>query len=394
MNKRKILLILIFIIVCVGLVAYHAFLGTEKSDVAKEKKTIPVVVSTVSSSPISELLEISGEIEANKSVVITSKVPGRLEQLRTRSSAGKTIEVKEGLRVKKDQEIAIIDHDQYLAQVRRAEAALSVANANLDAARVTLEDARKEKVRWVNLTEKGFATEQKRDKTLANYDRAVAAKALAEAGVKEAQAALDLARIQFRESTIVSPLTGVVTKKHIDEGNMIGTSTPIVTIEDIQVVKVVVGVPERYLKEIKPGQTRAYIKVDAFPDKRFSTTVEDIYPAVDRLTRTLQVELKVANEKNLLRPGMFARIVFILAHKDNTVVIPRDTVLGHEGKERYAYVINKSVAHKVPVKLGLKQGEFVEVIEGLKLGDKLVTNGMNYLKDGDGVEIVEGEGKK
>ncbi|MEA3223510.1 MAG: efflux RND transporter periplasmic adaptor subunit [Thermodesulfobacteriota bacterium] len=387
-------LIWIAVIIVVGFVVYRAFITTKKGEDVKEKKAIPVVIASVSSDSISELLEISGEIKANKSVVITSKVPGRLEQLQTRSSAGKTIEVKEGLRVKKDQKIAIIDHDQYLAQVRRAEAALSVAKANLDAAKVTLEDARKEKDRWVNLAEKGFATEQKRDTTLANYDRAVAARALAEAGVSEAQAVLDLARIQFRESTIVSPLTGVVTKKHIDEGNMIGTSTPIVTIEDIQTIKVVVGVPERYLKKIKPGETRAYIKVDAFPDKDFSATVEDIYPAVDRQTRTVQIELKVANEENFLRPGMYARIVFTLAHKAETIVVPCDTVLGHEGKKRYVYVIKSSVAHKVPVKLGLKQGEFVEVAEGLKPGDKLVINGMNYLKDGDAVEVVEGEGEK
>ena len=395
---KKFLFTLIWIVIClgVGFAVYHSFIvGPKKIKKIEKKRAVPVTINPVRLSSISEILEISGEIQANKSVIIKSKVPGRLEQLRTISNSDdRIIPVKEGVSVRKGQEIAVIDHDEYLARVRSSEAALSVSNANLESAMVTLEDARKEKDRWVNLSRKGFASEQKADKAVADYDRASAAKALAEARVREAQAVLDLTGIQFRESTIISPITGVVIQKHIDEGNMIDTKTPIVTIEDTQIVKVVVGVPERYLKRIKPKITHASIRVDAFPGRDFPATVANIYPSVDQQTRTLYVELKIPNQKNLLKPGMFARVFFTLAHKNETVVVHRDVVLGYEGGERYVYLVNNLKAHKVPVKLGLNQGALVEVVEGLKLGDKLVINGMNYLREGYEVEIIEGEGTK
>lgn len=396
MKKYTAALIWIVLILGVGFSVYRAFIvGPKKTRVTEEKaRVVPVTVIPVNFSSISEILEISGEIKASRKVIIKSKVPGRLEKLRTVSNKERIIPVKEGVYLKKGQEIAVIDHDEYLARVRRAEAAIAISEAGLESAVVTLEDARKEKVRWVALFKKGSASEQRRDKAVADYNRASAAKALAEASVREAGAALDLAGIQFRESTIVSSISGVVTKKHIDEGNMVDKNTPIVTIEDIRTVKMEVGVPERYLKRIKPGMTHALIKVDAFPEIEFPAEVLTIYPGVERQTRTLQVELKVANEKNLLKPGMYARIFFTLAHKDNTLVVHRDTILTREGGEKYVYVAKVLKAYQVPVKLGLKQGALVEVVQGLKPGDKLVTRGMNFLQDGDGVEIVEEEAKE
>ena len=397
MKKFLTALVWAVVILGAGFFVYKTFvLGPKKAKVTNaQDRLVPVAVTPVSLSSISEILEISGEIGANKSVVVKSKVSGRLEQLRTVSdTGGGIIPVKECLRVKKGQQIAVIDHDEYFTRVRSAEAAVAVAKAGLKSAIITLEDARKEKVRWVNLSKKGFASEQKADKAVANYDRALAANALAKARVKEAQAALDLAKIQFNESTIFSPITGVVTHKHIDEGNMVDKKTPIVTVEDIEMVKIKVGVPERYLKMIKPGMTPASIKVDAFPEKKFQAEVVTIYPWVDKQTRTLQVELRVVNDENLLKPGMFARVFFTLAHKDNTLVVHRDTVLGQEGGERYVYIVNSMKAHRMPVELGLKQGARVEVVKGLKAGDRLVTNGMNYLREGYEVEIVGEEVKK
>ena len=119
-----------------------------------------------------------------------------------------------------------------------------------------------------------------------------------------------------------------------------------------------------------------------------------IYPRVDRQTRTLQVELKLANEKYLLKPGMFASISFILAHKDNVAVVLKDTVLGREEGRRYVFIVNGTKAGRVHVKIGIEQGPLAEVIEGLKPGDILVTSGMNYLRDGYEVEVIKEESKR
>jgi membrane fusion protein (multidrug efflux system) len=343
---------------------------------APKKKGVPVVVAPVCLSSISETLEISGEIEARQTVIVKPKVPGRLEQLQTVSpEGGKVIPVREGVRVQRGQQIAQIDHEEYLAQVKRAEAVLAEAAANR-------EQAEKDHQRYSQLMERKVIAVQQ-------YEKMKTAYALSQAEYQAAQANLDLAKIQLRESTIVSPLTGVVTQKHIDEGNIVHVDTPIVTIVNIQTVKVVAGVPERYLKKIQPGKTPATIQVDAFPERDFTARVERVYPAIDLLTRTLQVELTIANKENLLGPGMFARVFFALARKDNTVVVQRDMVLGSEGGERYVYIVANQQAHRAPVKLGLQQGDLVEVLEGLKPGDQLVTNGMNYLQEGAEVEIIE-----
>ncbi|OGP53057.1 MAG: hypothetical protein A2Y65_07600 [Deltaproteobacteria bacterium RBG_13_52_11] len=374
--RYVIVLLIIVALVLTALLFSKYGIPLKEKGKAPKKKTVPVVVTTVRLGSISETLEISGEIEANQKVIIKPKVPGRLEQLRTvLTEGGKVIEVREGVRVHKGQKIAQIDHEEYLAQVKKAEAAVAEAAANL-------EQTGKDHERFSQLMEKKVIAVQQYEKMKTAYTQA-------QAGYQAAQANLDLAKIQYRESTIVSPLTGVVTQKHIDEGNIVHTDTPIVTIEDIQTVKVVAGVPERYLKNIRSGKTPATIKVDAFPERDFPATVERVYPAVDLMTRTLQVEITIANKENLLGPGMFARVFFALAHKDNTVVVHRDTVLGSEGGERYVYVVAVRQSHRVPVKLGLQQGDLVEVLEGLKQGDQLVTNGMNYLQEGAEVEIIE-----
>ena len=397
MKRFLSILIWAVLIMGVGLWVYLTFVGgTGEIELVEEKvRVVPVTVAPVAFGSISEILEISGEIEANKKVIIKSKVAGRLEKLQTVSDQGRiVVPVKEGVFLKKGQEIAVIDHDEYLARVRSAKAALAVSKAALESKRVTLNEAEREMARWVTLSKKGFASEQKSDRAVADYNRALAAKALAKARVREAKAALDLFMIQFRESTIVSSISGVVTQRHIDEGNMVDRNTAIVTVEDIRTVKARVGVPERYLKSIRPGVTPASIKVDAFPEKEFPADVVAIYPGVDRQTRTLQVELKIANDETQLRPGMFARVFFILAHKDNTVVVDEHWVLGRKGGERYVYLSNDFRAHRVPVKLGLKQGALLEVVEGLKRGDRLVTSGMNYLRDGYRVEIIDEGGKR
>jgi RND family efflux transporter MFP subunit len=336
-------------------------------------KKVPVEIEFVSTNSIEETIEMTGWIKANKVVDVTSKVPGRIESLRTVLGNGDLVPVEEGLAVKKGQRIAVIDHDVYLAQV-------AAARANMKAREVELADAEREKERIIALYEGGSATEQSRDK-------AVTAAELAAARSSLAKADLELAEINLRESTINSPIDGIVTAKHIDQGNLIRAGDRIVTVADMKTVKIIVAAAEKYAPEITVG-TPVKIKVDAFADRVFDAKVYSVYPTLDEETHTIQVEIRLKNEQLSLKPGMFARVILITKSKDDVIVIPRDVVLGGKIDKPYVYVVEEKIAHKRFVEIGITQDERYEITDGLKEGEMLVVNGMNYLTDGINVELV------
>ncbi len=341
---------------------------------SEQEKAVPVEVETVDINSIEETIEVTGWIEANKIVDVTSKVPGRIESLQVTLDNDTFAPVEEGVIVRKGQQIAVIDHDIYLAQVE-------AARADLQARKVELAEAEREKERMVRLFEGGSATEQ-------NKDKAVTAAELAAARVNLAEANLRLAKINLEESTITSPINGVVTAKHIDQGNLIREGDRIATIADMNTVKVVVAVAEKYAEKIFVG-TPAEIRVDAYEEKVFDAEVYSVYPALDEQTHTIQIEIRLNNADLLLKPGMFARVTLIVRRKDNVVVIPRDVILGDRIGEPYVYVVKNETAHKHLVKIGIRQADRYEIVDGLNQGEKLVINGMNYLLESTKVDVVK-----
>jgi len=371
--------ILFWLIACaVVFVTFWFGFMQKTAEILEEEKTVPVEVEVVSAGSIEETIELTGWIKANQIVNIASKVAGRVESLRVLSDGSDSVAVEEGVSVKKGQQLAIIDHDVYLAQ-------LVAAQASVRAKEVELADAEREKKRVIALYEGGSATEQSKDK-------AVTAGELAAASLSLAKANLELAQINLRESMIVSPIDGIVTAKHIDEGNLIRSGNQIVTIADMKTVRVIVAATEKYGAQITVGMP-AKIRVDAFAERTFDASVHSIHPALDAQTHTIQVEIRLDNDELLLKPGMFARVTLITKSKDNVVVIPRDVVLGGKIDKHYVYVVEEASASKIArkhfVEIGIKQADRYEITDGLKAGQTLVVNGMNYLADGLSVEVVQ-----
>jgi membrane fusion protein (multidrug efflux system) len=351
----------------------------KKGQKPQEKKVVNVEVETVTTGPIEETIELTGWIRANQVVDVASKVAGRLESLEVVGDDGSSVAVEEGLEVKKGRRIAVIDHDVYLAQ-------LAMAKASVEARTVEVTDAEREKNRMLALFKSGSATEQAKDK-------AVTAAELAAAALAAAKANLELARVNLRESEVNSPIDGVVVAKHIDQGNMIKAGDRIVTVADLKTVKVIASVAEKYGAEIAAG-TPAEISVDAYPDRRFKADVYSVYPALDEQTHTIQIEIRLDNAgaPGLLKPGMFAKITLIMDRRSDAVVISRDIVLGGKVDKPYVYVVENTSeemkAHKRIVEIGIIQADKCEITAGLKPGEKLVVNGMQYLADGINVEVV------
>jgi len=372
--RRIIYWIAVVVVVCITF--WFGYLR-KSGETVEETKITPVEVETITTGSIEETIELTGWIRANQLVHVASKVAGRVESLHVLTDGNDLVAVEEGVSVKKGRELAVIDHDVYLAQ-------LAAAEASVKAREVELKDAEREKKRIIGLFEGGSVTEQTKDK-------AVTAAELAAASLVLAKANLELARLNLSESTIVSPIDGIVTAKHIDLGNMIRAGERLVTVADMKTVKVVVAVAEKYAPEVIVGMP-VRISVDAYQDRGFDAKVYSIHPALDDQTHTIQIEIRLNNEQLLLKPGMFARVTLITKQKENVVIIPRDVILGGKIDKPYVYVIDGEddgkIAHKRIVEIGIKQGDRYEITEGLKAGQTLVVNGMNFLMDGIGVRIV------
>ena len=193
----------------------------------------------------------------------------------------------------------------------------------------------------------------------------------------------------LENTTLRSPINGVVSARNYDVGDMYAMSAPLFTVEQIVPVKLLIGVSETDYSKVKKGDS-VTVTADAIPDKTFYGKVNRIYPTVDPATRTFTVEVKIDNAYKTLRPGMFARATINFG-SNNNVVIPDVAVVKQQGSgERFVYVLNEdnTVTYKKVV-LGRRMGAEYEVLEGLEDGDKIVIGGQIRLKDG--VKVIVNE---
>ena len=193
----------------------------------------------------------------------------------------------------------------------------------------------------------------------------------------------------IENTTLLSPIDGVITARNYDAGDMYAMSAPIFTVEQIKPVKLLVGVSESDYSKVKKGD-KVTVKADAFEDLTFDGKIERIYPTIDPTTRTFTMEVVVPNNYSTLRPGMFARVTVNFGVNRN-VVVPDVAVVKQQGSgERFVYVLNadNTVTYKKIV-LGRRMGTEYEVLEGLSDGDKIVTGGQIRLKDGIKVIVNE-----
>lgn len=219
---------------------------------------------------------------------------------------------------------------------------------------------------------------------------------LAKANVRRAEASLKLAEQRLQYCTITAPISGVITERNLDPGDMvtsaIGRFTAIVTIANIDSVRVTSNIAEREINLIRVG-SEAKIKADAYPNREFVGEVIQISPIVDQATRTAKIEIKVPNSEHLLKPGMFVRIDLVLDERNNVVLVPKHAIKtqrGKDGDKKGVFLVNGDKASFVTIPAGLESDESVEVISGLKPGDMIVVSGHQSggLRDGSKVIVT------
>ncbi|MBN2332745.1 MAG: efflux RND transporter periplasmic adaptor subunit [Deltaproteobacteria bacterium] len=337
----------------------------EKPQTAAVAAPIPVSTIRAARGPLDWVVATSGDLQSLEDVYVFPKFSGKMIE---------KILVEKGDRVKRGQLLVILDEEMVNAQVKRAVAAVDVA-----ASQVAMLE--KDYQRLAFLYEHKAAPKQQLDRVEAQHDAA-------QAGLREARAALDELTIVAGDHRIRAAIDGLVADRYVDAGNLADRTKPLLRLANDTTLKVKIAVPEIDYPHVRLGMSGEF-SVDAYPRRRFNGTVATITPTLDPATRTAGVELQLPNDNLELRAGMFAHVILRLGRKE-ALLIPRDTLNRLPGSgSYYVFVVEEGKARLRNISVGLKQGNRVAVTAGLEDGELVVIKGQNRLQDGAAVNLVE-----
>jgi HlyD family secretion protein len=326
---------------------------------------------------MNHILDLIGNVQSKIEVKVSFIIPGKIIR---------DIFVDTGDLVTKGDKIAVLEKDAIRAKVEQVNAAMELAKANLKQAETNLDILKKDKLRMENLYKEKAVARQKLDHIVAQYKVAVETEKLAQAGIKQAKAAIKEVDIVYREHTLYAPVSGYVAKRYVDKGSMSAPTVPVVQISREDALKIVASATGKDFLSIDLGMP-VEISVDSYSGKIFKGKVTILSPTIDPTTRTGEIEIHFDNKEKMLRSGMFARIKLFLGQKESTVVL-RDSLLKLPGTgSYYVYVVENGKAVQKNIKIGIGEGNFVEVISGLGPGEQVVLTGQGLVKEGVAVVI-------
>lgn len=334
------------------------------------------------------LLNSSGYVVAQRKAAVASKSTGRLEW----------IGVEEGSRVTAGQVIARLENRDVEATMRQAEASQQSAKAVLDQSRAELADAGQSFRRQQELLGQGIVSQADFDAAEARYKRAAALTAGAEAGVRNAGAVLQGARVNLDYSLIRAPFDAVVLTKNADVGDIItplgaaaNAKAAVVTIADLASLQVEADVSESNLYQVKRGQP-CEITLDALPGSRFRGVVHMVVPTADRSKASVMVKVRFLENDLRIYPEMSAKVAFLEREaqpedKKARIVVNPVAIISSGGREGVYLVKGERVVF-TPVTRGARFGDLVEV-SNLHSGDRVALKPLEKLKDGARVSLPE-----
>jgi RND family efflux transporter MFP subunit len=345
----------------------------EAAAAAAGKPPVAVAVGPVLVADLEESVEVVGSLAPKFFADVKSEVSGVV----------KAVHVTEWVPVRKGAPLAKLDTSE-------TEAGIEALKAGEAQARVAEARAKREYERAQQLKEYGLITPQ-------NFDDAKSAVEAAEAATSAARAQIKTAEARLAKSSIVAPMDGVVALRGVNVGdrveNMGGSGDPMFRIVDNRLLELTVSVPSSRIALVKVGQPLEFT-TDTLPGRAFTGKVMFINPAIDTASRSVKVVAEVRNADGALKGGAFARGRILVATRKGLVQVPRDALLNWKVEEGTAdvWVVRGDTAEKRVVKTGLANHVTVEIVEGVKPGEQVVTRGGFQLREGDRVAVAKGEG--
>ena len=333
--------------------------GTADSEAGQEfVRMINVQVSPVEAGDFVEEIRLTAVATANQDVLLEAEESGTI----------RTLYVDRGDRVRGGDPVAKIDDRILRAQVEQARAAAELARQT-----------------W------------ERRKRLWEEDRVGSEIAYLEArfSAEEAAAALDALEQRLANTVVRAPFTGIFDERHVDVGTTVSPGETVGRVVDLDPIKIVAGVPERYATDVEVG-TPAELVFDVLDGRRYTATVGYVSATVDRQSRTFGIELEVENPGRAIKPQMVANLSVTRQRLEDAIVVPQDALVRTEDGYRVFVVVERDgeqVAEARDVEVGASRRNQVVVEEGLAEGERLVIVGQRTVADGDRVNVVGGSGR-
>ncbi len=371
----------ILLLALAGLVTFKLTSSGAKSD---QRKSRLITVGTVV--PVRQdldvRLEYTADISPNQTVNLFSRVDGYIAKMH----------VDRGDRVKPNQLLVEIDHTDYVHAVNRAKANLAAAKAEVFRQDANIRNARLTLDRMNTLIKDQFVSQQDLDTAQVNYDVASAQIETYRAQVQQMEVALQQADTNLTYSYIRAPFAGYVAERNLDPGAYVTSSTAststmsrgILSLHDIETVRILVEVVEKDIPLVKIGQP-AEVRAEAYPDRRFTGQVTRTVQALNKNTRAMTVEVDLPNKDQVLKGGMFARVAIMVGVHPKAIQIPIDAVTRLE-ENQYVYVVRDGKAHQMPVELGGRADNRIEITKGLTGTEQVILSGKDLVSEGTVVE--------
>jgi len=356
--------------------------NTQKSDVQVAKPPVAVEVRAAASSMLSDGIEVTGSLEPKFSVDVKTQIPGLVKQ----------VMVSEWVHVKKGQPLVRIDVAETEAQVRRAEAGIVSAKANLLQAQVAANRAERELTRIVKLKEAGLATQQSVDDARSETEAAKARTGVAAAQIRVSEEELRQGFARQAKGLVVAPIDGVIALRDVNVGDLAGDAAaakPIFRIVDNRLLNLTVNVSSVDSGRVKVGQTLEF-NVDSQPGRIFVGKIMYVNPELSSTDRSLKVIAEVRNVPESLKGGLFAKGRIVTGVRSKVLQVPRSSVNAFDAtaKKGSLFVLENGAALKRDIQIGVVNGDMVEITSGLKAGEQYVVRGGFNLKDGDKVSVA------
>lgn len=336
-----------------------------KKEEAKVVKIKPVEVDMAKKRTLEKWLNNSGEIMGSLEVDVYPEIAERLIQLK----------VDIGDKVKEGQVLAVLRKGTLLDSVTQA-------RANLEASKIRLEAAKTDLQRTEKLYKGGLASDSQLTNARANVAASKAQLAQLEAMVRSSKTTAD-------KITIVAPISGYVGNVIPDVGDMVSPQRPICTIVQFDKIKVRAMASDLDFPYLKVGLPTT-ISSKAAPGVVVDGKISRVSPMIDRVSRSITIEAVFDNKKHALRPGMLADIKVKLEEYPNILTIPNGiTMERHADGRAIVYVVEGDKALRREIKVGYRDGDYVEVLEGLNGTEKIVVLGQHILHDGDTIKVIQ-----
>ena len=360
-----------------------------------------VKTELVREEPVHRAVEVVGTLAAEDEVTVSSQAEGVVSRIAAdlgdRVTAGQVL-------VELDREKLQYNLDQQRASLARALARYGAAEPgrlppieqtpDVQKAAAELQQAKQAYERADELHKRQLIPKQQLDDaeaTLrakqATYDSAIHNGRNLQADIDASNASMKLADRQLRDGIIRAPFDGYVQRRLVSLGELVKTQMPVMSVVRVDPLKVTAEIPERLAPWIKINQP-VELHVDAYPDRTIEGTISRISPAVNTQTRAFPFEARVPNRDALLKPGTFARVHIETARIDQVITLPAEALQYRYGVNRVFVVEGDRLAAR-ELKIGERVGDRVEVVSGIKPGDRVALTDVDKLVDG--LKVAQGE---